>query len=150
MLSLCILVLFQYHLDCFYREFIWCACLPFPVFAICFFISSIEKHSTDLSVFSDSSSCSRVFCLEELIEILFLSPFYFVQICQDSSIFSLVGNMICYVRYVFVPPYTLFLVICSFPGGCPAFSLAVDTKISCILFQFRSSPISSILLVTDA
>ena len=48
----------QYYLYCLCREFIWFACLPFPVVAICFFTSSNEKHSTGPSVVGNSSSRS--------------------------------------------------------------------------------------------
>ena len=43
-----------------------------------------------------------------------------------------------------------FSLYAPFPLVCPNFSLAVGTKIACILFQSRSSPISSSLVVTDA
>ena len=43
-----------------------------------------------------------------------------------------------------------FSLYAPFPLVCPNFSLAVDIKISFILFQSRSSPISSSLAVTDA
>ena len=43
-----------------------------------------------------------------------------------------------------------FSLYAPFPLVCPNFSLAVDINISFILFQSRSSPISSSLMVTDA
>ena len=52
---------FQYDLDCLYREFIWPQAFPFPIFAICLFTSSNDQHSTGPSVVGNSSSCSLGF-----------------------------------------------------------------------------------------
>ena len=58
---------------------------PFPIFAICFFTSSNEKHSTGPSVVGNSSSCSLVFsALEEEHEFirLHVSKYTMVVIVQ--------------------------------------------------------------------
>ena len=102
---------------------------PFPIFAICFFTSSSVNHSTGPSVFGNLSSCCLGFsALKSLSTFCFHLPLIFSRF----------------------PHILSFSLYAPFPLVCPNFSLAVDTKISCILFQSRSSPISYSLVVTDA
>ena len=82
-----------------YSNMIWIATIgsssgpqdfPFPIFAICFFTSSNEKHSTGPSVVGNSSSCSLGFsALKSLSKLCFHLPLIFpdsVKMVPSSSL----------------------------------------------------------------
>ena len=70
----------------------------FPIFAMCFFTSSNERHSTGPSVVGNSSSCSLGFsALKSLSKTNFHLPLIFPRFCPDGSISVL---NICYVRCI--------------------------------------------------
>ena len=104
-------------MDCLYKEFIWPTCFSFPIFAICFFTSSNEKHYTGSSVVGNSSSCSLGLSALKCIIILFTSLFDFPRFCQDGSMFVL---HICYVRYISTSSVSAFgklvYYLCYFSG----------------------------------
>ena len=83
----------------------------------------------------------------------------FVRFLVCTVLFFACIFLVCFERLFFggystqgvsIPPYTSFSLYAPFTVVCPNLSLAVDTNISCILFQYNSIPISSSLLVTDA
>ena len=82
-----------------YSNMIWIASIgsssgphyfPFPIFAICFFTSSNEKHCTGPSVVGNSSSCSLGFsALKSLSKFCFHLPLIFpdsIKMVPSSSL----------------------------------------------------------------
>ena len=91
---------------------------PFPIFAICFFTSSNEKHSTGPSVVGNSYSCSLGFsALKSLSNFCFHLPLIFpdpVKMVLSSYL------TLFYVRYISTSSVSAFgklvYYLCSFSG----------------------------------